>query len=205
MSELYSELKVRIEGIGPALMNNGQKADPTNKYAKWISKINASRKRGKALSEEAQEEMFLADFEGSLYLNEQGQPYWPTENVHAMLIAGAKKHKDGPFAKSAVQIGQTGPLEYDGPKEKQKMFKAEGCRDVRMVRVSGAPTLRCRPIFKNWAVEFTVQFMPDQVDPDRIMSWLRSASVLVGLSDFRPQYGKFKVTKFEEQPLGTGV
>ena len=55
--------------------------------------------------------------------------------------------------------------------------------------------MRTRPIFREWELEFTVHFMPDIVDEHSLDEAVEIAGKLIGLSDYRPKYGRFEVQR----------
>jgi hypothetical protein len=57
--------------------------------------------------------------------------------------------------------------------------------------------MRTRPIFPEWELEFTVEYSPDLVQRDRLEEWVEVAGRQIGLSDWRPNYGRFEVVSAE--------
>jgi hypothetical protein len=182
-------VKARMTGIAPSIMHNGQMCDPLNKFAKALKEISGKRKK----SDADYEEMARIEFMAGLYVNHDGEPFWPAENLLGMLIAAAKKSKDGPRAKSGINILVEHPLEYKGPKDPVAMFADDNFRSTMAVRVGQARIMRTRPIFRDWAMLVEVAVDTDIVNPQTVMEWLSVAGAQVGLSDFRPRYGRFEV------------
>ena len=69
--------------------------------------------------------------------------------------------------------------------------------DKRLVRVNNSGVERLRPGFKDWVLEFNIQILDDQIDPDVVLQVLTHAGRFVGIGDFRPRHGRFVVEKFE--------
>ena len=61
---------------------------------------------------------------------------------------------------------------------------------------------RTRPAFKKgWQVDFTlVSQVPEHITPDFLRKLVDNAGMLIGLGDFRPTYGRFKVVNWEVLP-----
>lgn len=56
-------------------------------------------------------------------------------------------------------------LKYSGPKNAAALFTPEHI-DMRGVKVSGAKVMRCRPIFREWAAEFSVAYNSEQINKE---------------------------------------
>lgn len=70
--------------------------------------------------------------------------------------------------------------------------------DIRGVVIGKVRVDRCRPIFRDWGVEFTVVYDTDRVEYNHVYEALTEAGAYIGLLDFRPRYGRFRVTAFNE-------
>lgn len=182
-------VKAKLVGIAPSIMHNGQMCDPLNKFAKMLKEISGKRKK----SDADHEEMSRIEFMAGLYVNADGKPFWPAENLLAMLIAAAKKVKDGPRAKSGINILNDHPLLYKGPTDPVEMFADDRFRLVMAVRVGQARIMRTRPIFRDWSMLIQVDVDTDIVNPQTVLEWLAIAGAQIGLSDYRPRYGRFEV------------
>jgi hypothetical protein len=70
--------------------------------------------------------------------------------------------------------------------------------DIRPVVVQRNRILRARPRFDNWALEFQIiNNDPTIVHQDMLRRILDDAGKYCGLGDFRPEFGTFKVDRFE--------
>lgn len=197
MSE-YKNLRCRIRGLCPTILNNGRKANPLDEFAKAIKSVLSTKGRGKVLSDEQAEEVARLEFMGALYVNEKSQVCWPGENLESMILSAAKKQRRGDDCKIGVLVDGDWPLIYDGPKDPEKLWADKRFRKVCMARNKGVPVLKCRPIFHDWELEFVVAYDPDILDPTAIAAWLKIAGSRVGLSDWRPKYGRFEVVAVNE-------
>jgi hypothetical protein len=187
---MHSDLTVTLTGTAPCVMHNGQLSDPLNKYSRAIKEITGKRKKTDA----DHEETARLEWIGSLYVNEKGQVVWPSENIVSMLSAAARKRKEGQQAKSAILCDGDFVLEYPGAKKDvNELWKDENFRLRVSVRVSQARVMRTRPIFRNWKLTTTVQYDPDLVNKKTVMEWFEIAGQQIGLSDWRPKFGRFVV------------
>ncbi len=71
--------------------------------------------------------------------------------------------------------------------------------DIRPVRIQRARVLRQRlAIRKGWRLNFTLQCLDDQLQKEVIKAILDEAGQCVGIGDYRPRFGLYMVTQFDE-------
>ena len=176
----------QLRSSQPLIQHNGQLADPLNQWSRLLKQITSKRKKTDADFEE----MARVEFMGGLYMAKDG-PVIPADALSAMIIAAAKKSREGELAKTGVFVEDHARLEYDGPRDADALWKAGTFRDTRSVRVSMNRIQRTRPIFHDWSA--TVAFVVDDeiVNPARLDDWMYAAGRIIGLLDFRPRYGRF--------------
>lgn len=176
-------------------MARGEAANPFDPAAKVIRTI--SQKKSK--SEEDHLKLARLQFESSLYFDPEIGPYMPTDNLFKCMENGAAKYKESGTVKSQIIItGLVGSkldsgaakLIYDGPRDVEGLYQAEFYL-LKMGKIPGSKksVLTSRAFFKIWAVEFVVESL--DVDPVRIMDYLRVAGRSVGLGAWRPRHGLF--------------
>jgi hypothetical protein len=181
---------VKITGIAPLLQHNGQLANPLNPLAKRMKEITSVRKKTDEHHLQLQELEFLA----GLYLDGQRRVIIPSEVIESCLVEGAKKAKLGKAFKAAVSVMEDSLLHYTGPKTPEALWaEAETFADVRGVRVGGSRIMRTRPVFHQWACEFTVHYDDEQVNLADVQRAINDAGSKSGVGDFRPRYGRFEV------------
>lgn len=193
--ESMKVLSFHIRGTAPTLMHNGRLADPLDEKAIALKEITGKRKK----TEADQWEMSRIEHEAGLYLNGKGRPYWPTMNIRAMIIAAAKKSKEGTIAKTAFNVVGDTEVIYDGPKTVEGLWKDK--RFVNRVRTKmgvGTSVMRTRPIFNEWELKFTIEYFPDLVNKKTVVDWVALAGRVIGLSDWRPQHGLFELVEVLE-------
>lgn len=186
-------MKVRIEGIAPLIMHNGLLADPEYHFTKEKKKITAKRKKVEA----DHEEISRLEFLGSLYTDSTGKIIVPARVLLGAIIKGAKGLKEGPAAKAGVFVDADVPLIYEGPTDPEELYEDKKFVLRVPVKQGTASVIRVRPIFQKWAVEFDLTIMDDVTNKQTVRQMLDHAGRMNGLGDWRPQYGRFKVTKFE--------
>jgi len=175
MEEVYS---VRIVGTRPLLMHAPVELESKPKL-----------RRGEHLDPKVEAEKYL-------YKDEKGNIVIPSVNIKACIRdAGANYKVSGRRStfKSMIKAGLDiqpfphVPLEHDA-----------WVVDIRPVVVQRARILRARPRFDKWALEFEIiNKDPTVIHADTLKKILEDAGKYYGLGDFRPEFGLFKVEKFE--------
>jgi len=195
MSNGYTILHVEIEGDGSMIMHNGQTANPLNPYAKAIKQISGKRKKVDA----DYAAMAEIEWEAGLYLDDDKGVYLPGYVVEACIVGGAKKSKDGQTAKTCLFVDGDAEFFVDG-----SAVKLDGLRGnpkyqlAAPVKVQTSRVMRTRPKFNNWSSKFKLHVMKDVANAVAVKSWIENAGSLVGLCDWRPRYGRFRVKSFNE-------
>lgn len=188
---MYAQATFEIEGTRPTLMNNGQLANPLNETAKAIKKISAKKKK----TDDDYQALSRLEFEGSLYLDKDGRPCWPAANIQSGIIAAARKLRKGKEFEAAILVEDDSTLDYPGPKDVDGMYGDGNTAfvDLRNVRIRGVTIMRTRPKFDQWKLIFTVHFFEDIINFEDLSQVVEIFGRLIGLSDFRPRYGRFHV------------
>jgi hypothetical protein len=199
MSQGFKVYRVTIEGAVPIVMHNGQTADPLNEYSKAIKAISGKRKK----VDDDYEKMAALEWEAALYsdnTSEGRQIIISGHVVESCIVGGAKRSKMGTAAKTALYVDGDAKFFVDG--KALLVNEIKGKPEFRLatpVKVGMARVVRTRPFFKNWTAEFVLNVMDDVANEDDVRSWIRDAGLYVGLCDWRPRYGRFKVTGFQSE------
>ena len=187
---------VTIRGIRPLLMHNGQLADPLNDYAKELSRLTHKKQK----SDEDHIAVGQAEFQGSLYHDDDVGPYIPVDNLQRMLEMGATNQKLGKKFKGVVEVllPDEGPpgyrLEYKGPRERVALWDDKTFVFRKLVKVSQSKVVRTRPRFPSgWSVTFQVEVLRGGVTKENVEIALRDAGLYTGMGDWIPRYGRFEV------------
>jgi hypothetical protein len=187
MMEEIEVYEVRIVGVRPLLMHRPRLTDMR------------SRRRSEIPSpeQEAREALYT---DGDLIVV-------PSLNVKAMLRDAGRNYKIpqrkatyAAYIRAGIDIDPSPYIPLLNPKTNQPytVSKAEWKVDIRLVNVQGNRILRARPRFDDWALEFyIVNLDPGLLKMNMIRKILEDAGRFYGLGDFRPEFGRFKVEKFE--------
>lgn len=187
------KIVVRITGESPLLMHSARLSNPFDPITKAHKVLTSKRKK----TEEDQEAIARSEWEGGMY-HDGSAPYLPGMLLKAALRDGAKLSRGGKDVSRAVRVLEDKlPLEYNGPKSVESLWADGGYFDIRSVAVQRARLMRCRPIFREWSVEATIMFLPDQIERVDVLRYLENAGQLIGVGDFRPDkggdFGRFSV------------
>lgn len=183
---MFEKYTCQITGVAPLILHNGQLADPLNYYAKEMKKVSSKRNKTDADLEE------LAHLEwlGALYLSD-GKVCLPGEVIEAHLVDAAKKSRKGPQAKSALFCDGMFPLQYDGPESPQELWEEPEFRLTTGVRIQRSRIMRTRPIFREWALNLTIDYNPSQLNAADIQGFLTVGGEQIGMCDWRPRFGRY--------------
>lgn len=184
----YAQVTLKLTGVTPLIVHSGQLADPLNKFSKAIKQVSSKRKKVDA----DYEEMARLEFLGGLYLKES-RPCMPSVALEAMMISAAKKVKRGMDFKSGLMIDDSPFIEYDGPLDPNALWEDERFRIVAGVKVGQARVMRTRPQFQDWSLQFTCSYIDQLLDRRTVEEVAVIAGWQIGLCEWRPKFGRFKV------------
>jgi len=140
--------------------------------------------------------------ESYLYKDEKGNIVIPSVNVKACIREAGRNYRIKGRRTTFASMIRAGldirpfphiPLIHDGWKV-----------DIRPVVVQRSRILRARPRFDKWALEFEIiNHEPTIIHKETLQKILIDAGKYYGLGDFRPEFGLFKLEKFEVKPVET--
>lgn len=183
-------LSYQLTSSAPLLMHSGQTADPTNKFAKALKQVSSKKSKTDADFEKMAE----IEFKAGLYMSAAG-PVIPSFVIDALLIAAAKKSREGNESKAGVFSPENAALQYDGPRTADELWADESFRYMAIVRVGTARVARCRPVFNNWTAVVKVSVETSVVNPARVDDWMAIAGTQIGVGDWRPKFGRFTAVR----------
>ena len=183
-------IKVKIAGSSPLLMHSDRFANPLDPLTKAHKEMTGKRKKT--------DDDFIAiaksEFIGGCYWNEDTGFFIPSQNLESCLIAAAKLQKLGvKFKQGVVVLEDELPLDSFKNMTPEKLWENPKNVDARGVKVGMAKIMRYRPIFRNWSLSATVMVNEDVVNLNEVKKALTDAGALIGLGDYRPRFGRFKV------------
>jgi len=173
-------VEVEITGVAPLLHNRF----PTEEFG--VEKSKATKKVYDP-KEEA---------ERKLYRDEKGIIVNPAEHIFQAMrkaatdfkFSGKKTFKDVIVSGIIVSLDMI-PLIIEKPYE----------IDARPVVIQRARVLCWRPKFNNWKLKFVIDILDDEnISVSTLKEILEKAGQAKGIGDYRPRFGRFMVTSFQE-------
>lgn len=187
--------RINVVGTSPLLMHNPRLADPAFSITKEIKATTAKRKK----TDEDHSQIAKLEWYGGMY-ERDGVVVQPVSKLRKCLINAAKIMKLGKGIERTLNFDSVEvPLEYDGPKEIDKLYKSGKYTDRSSVVVSGRRVMRTRPKFFPWALSVSGVFIVDAgVNVDDLQRIIALAGTVEGIGDNRVNgYGRFTATLVE--------
>jgi len=177
------EIKIKIEGVSPLLVNRFLDSQIVDKIKKRTGEQKGIPPKDK------------------LY-EVNGKPYLPARYFEACLIEAAKQFKIAGKGKSTYSkyIGATVHIEPEA-----LMLSPNQWEPYTIAAVN--PNTRgrmlvTRPRFNEWGTEMTVTCEEDSISTDTIQRIMEYAGRFVGVGDWRPEkkgkFGKFRLVSVKE-------
>lgn len=185
---MRDELKLRFAGTAPLLMRSGRMADPLDEHAVALARVTSKRLKTRA----DHEAIARLEWRGSLWLAD-GRPCVPAEAVEAALVAAAKSRRAGSLVRAAAAVRDSAVLDHSGPADLDALFADKRHVHRCGVKVSTRTTIRTRPRFDAWSIAVTVDYLPHMIDRASLVEIACIAGATVGIGDFRPRFGTFRV------------
>jgi len=190
---MYKQIEFIIKGVAPLIMHNGALSDPLNEFAKAMAPINAKKNKDKTDAD--REQVARLEWFGGIYKNEDGRVVIPGVNLEGCIRDGGMKERLGPKFKAGLICEGDYPLEYEGPKDINKLWENGKFRDTRRVGLKGSSIQRTRPIFRNWSLKFVANYLDEVLTKDQVVNATTVAGRLVGICDYTPRFGRFEIVE----------
>jgi hypothetical protein len=188
-------IHLTMTGTAPLICHNGQTADPRNYYSKKMKEISSKRKKTDA----DYEQMAKIEWLAGVYVSKR-RFILPSHVVEAAVLAGAKKSRNGPQAKSGLYFTEDAVLSFHGMPEGEitlpvleEMFDSDEFTLTAGVKVGMSKVMRTRPIFRGWQASIKFDADKDVLNAEDLLPILQDTGGLVGIGDWRPKYGRFNV------------
>lgn len=182
-------IEMKIQGVVPLIMHNGDLANRNNRFTREIAAINKKKSKRTDLDFDRLERL---EWEGGLW-QKDGKPCIPADAIHALVIGGARKTRSGKVAEAGVWCDEDALVEYSGPKTIDGLYENKQFVDQRGVRVQRSRIIRTRPIFRAWSATIKLVFDPNQTNEQDVREWVRVGGEQIGLGDYRPRFGRFLI------------
>ena len=177
-----SKIDVSINGLAPLLQHRFPDAEQIEDK---VSKRSGVPNREKEL-------------EQALYKLPTGEIYQLNSHIEGALVKAAKNFKiSGKRGKSYKDLINCAVfVTPEAIIHKNQKYVADR-RAVVMPSTRGR-VIRTRPRFDEWELDFQIEINDDQLPVEVVKQILDYAGSSVGIGDYRPKFGRFIVTKFQE-------
>lgn len=173
-------IEVEITGVAPLLQHRFATEEHGENKSKAKTKVYDSK----------------VEAEKCLYKNKSGEIFQPSEHVYQSMVRaavdfkfeGKKTYKDIITSGIIIEPEEI-PLIVTDPYE----------IDTRGAVVQRARIVRWRPKFNEWKLKFHITILDDEnISVPVVKDILERAGATKGIGDYRPRYGRFMVTAFQE-------
>lgn len=190
------KITIALQGTSPLLMHNPRMVDPEFDLNRQIKAITGKRKK----TDDDLHQIEKLEWYGGLYTSQNGQHavvVQPTAKVRKCLINTAKISKSGKMVERALSFGELEvPLDYDGPKDVDKLFADQRFHSRLSVGVGNKRVMRVRPKFFPWTIIVNGLFVEDAgLNFEELERIVDLAGLVEGIGDNRVNgYGRFTGT-----------
>lgn len=190
------EYQVKIKGLSPIIMRNGDGIDPRTPANIEKAEITAKRGSNRTVSDDAR--LRELECQISLWLKPDGAVTIPERALRSCIETAARKLKQGPQVREGLSILESN---FDYDRQRYGETLEELIRSTQFttgVVVQRSRTPRTRARFElPWACEFRCDADDELVDQSQLENWLDIAGRRIGLGDWRPErsgeYGRFEL------------
>jgi len=186
------QLALKLTGTKPMLQHNGRLANPLDPHTRAIGAI--SKKRAKTEADLYQ--LMLLEARGGCWETPDGRLGIPRSATWRAIEEAARAFKLGKDIKRSLHFEDvTDAILIDGKEVTcDEYIKREGAVDYRPVVIAQRKTMRARPLIQpGWEVTQEFELLDDVMRVDGLAPVLERAGRLVGLGDWRPTYGTFRI------------
>ena len=184
-------LKLKLIGTAPLLMHSSRLADPLDLLTKELKNASKAATKG---TDVGADRMARLEYEGSLYLTNEGRLYIPGVAIERALREGSAGVQKGLKKRfdAGVFVNEDGAFTVAGKQGKTANEWYDAGHVLRVsARVMNARVMRTRPKFEKWTLTATVDYSPEIVDRETVIRAAQYAGQVVGLGDWRPRFGRF--------------
>lgn len=182
------EISVEIKALRPYMQHRRPESQAENEKMHEIVKILQKNQ----FDPQAQKD----EADMGIYKLKDGKTYIPFSQIQESMVQASKTFKvAGQGKKTYKDIVKSTVFSKE---DKIPMVGGDYEVDSRYVKVQMNGILRNRPVFSNWSAKFSLLITDATLPLNTIKEILETAGTTKGIGDYRPRYGIFEVTKFEE-------
>jgi hypothetical protein len=173
------KVTIEITGTAPLLMNRFAGNDVGATKAKRMDEQYSIEK----------------DIEKALYRDPTIGCYVPNSWIEACLRETAKTFK---AARGKGTLKKTVLSSIFVDEEKIPLNKSYDEADIRPVVIMGHRVVKGRPRFNSWSLQFTLTYDEKRIDIKVVRQLTEESGISTGIGDYRPRFGRFRLSRFEE-------
>jgi hypothetical protein len=191
--DVTARVEVKVEGTYPLLLDA------------WNAESEASVDKASRSGQNVKGVETPRDVAGKrLYVDSEGTPIFPAENLFSGIVAAGIFQKVGTMKLTTRDSSLIpGALRIMEPTIPIKPGKWEVDKRRAVNQKVKAAINAIRPRFDKWSLEFTIEFDTDLLHPNTVRQLVDDLGKRIGIGVFRPQrkgpFGTFKVTKWDEE------
>jgi hypothetical protein len=133
--------------------------------------------------------------ENALYKNEKGEIVQPALHIESAMVDAATNYRIPGQSRKTYKQPFRGGVFIEPNLIPHKIPKWQ--LDLQSVVIQRSRIMRARPRFDEWELDFTILNIDERITSSIIRSILEDAGKFIGIGNYRPRYGRFKVIKFE--------
>jgi hypothetical protein len=186
------KLTVQLLGLRPLLMHNGRIANPIDPWTQRLKPLVGKRRK----TDDDYVAIMRIEARAAAYETGDNLLGFPTANVWRSVFDAAKAYKRGQDVRRALLFEETTePLLVAGePVDVDEYLADPDHIFYRAVRVQQNTTMRARPIIPlPWSTTHTFDVLEDVFDSRDLAPIFERAGRLIGVGDYRPTYGQYRV------------
>lgn len=195
-----AKFKCTFNGTTPLLLHNARLSDPFDPFVRAMKAITDKGSRN--MTDDDRIELARLEFNGGIYHDDELGPYLPSKYIAATLLASAAltRHRPALSRSGPVMDALKYQLQYEGPRDLETLWDGGTSPFVsrESIVVNRARTMRTRPVFNDWGIEFTIELDERELSPDVFADIAIRSGTKTGLGDWRPNkngsYGRYAVT-----------
>lgn len=184
------DLHIRMTGTTPYLQKNIRGVDPELPAARELKAITDKKSR---MTEDDLARVARLEWHIALYTDEAGRLVVPTRNIKKCFIDAGKITRHGSDVARALSFRELSiPLIHSGNGDLDAMYDSGEFVSRLAVGIGKKRTMRIRPQFFPWSLEFQAYLFEDVMDADTFARIVERAGLTIGLGDNRVNgYGRF--------------
>lgn len=187
------QLKLKITGTTPLMLNNPQTVNPFNEYSKLLKPLTSKRTK----TEEDLMEISRIKFLSCLYVN-NGAYVIPSCHFENSVINAAKERKLGKKFERSFHIFNDCPLDFkDKNKSPEQLYEIGKYVDIRAVGIKNVKITTTRAIISEWGSMIDCYYDESQLDEKEVIEIFDIAGLRYGVGTYRRMYGHFKVEEIK--------